>query len=166
MMRTDHEDSERDDAAPVEMLAALFEARGWPCEFVADDEIHGEIQGAWASYPNRCAIDGISNGTGAWDSDDGLDKFYEKYEHPIWTKVGDAAREAGGHGGMDFVMLWRIVYCLRNGLPIDQDVYDAASWSVISPLSEWSVANRGGSIDVPDFTRGNWGNVKPLVMVP
>lgn len=54
MMRTDHEDSERDDAAPVEMLAALFEARGWPCEFVADDEIHGEIQGAWASYQLRC----------------------------------------------------------------------------------------------------------------
>lgn len=123
-------------------------------------------KGAWASYPNRCAIDGISNGTGAWDSDDELGKFYEKYEHPIWTEVGDAAREAGGHGGMDFVMLWRIVYCLRNGLPIDQDVYDAASWSVISPLSEWSVANRGGSIDVPDFTRGNWRSVKPLVIEP
>lgn len=54
MMRTGHEDSERDDAAPVDMLASLFEARGWPCEFVAEDEIHGEIQGSWANYQVRC----------------------------------------------------------------------------------------------------------------
>lgn len=53
-MRTGHEDSERDDAAPVDMLASLFEARGWPCEFVSEDEIHGEIQGSWASYQLRC----------------------------------------------------------------------------------------------------------------
>jgi hypothetical protein len=66
---------------------------------------------------------------------------------------------------MDFIMLWRIVYCLRNGLPLDQDVYDAASWSVITPLSERSVANRGRSIDVPDFTRGKWREMKPLGIV-
>jgi len=66
---------------------------------------------------------------------------------------------------MDFVMLWRIVYCLRNGLPLDQDVYDAATWSVISPLSEKSVAQRGRPQNVPDFTRGQWKTMKPLEIV-
>jgi hypothetical protein len=62
-------------------------------------------------------------------------------------------------------MLWRLVYCLRNGLALDQDVYDAASWSVISPLSEKSVAHRGRSVDVPDFTRGKWKTMAPLGIV-
>lgn len=53
-MRTGHDENERDDAAPVDMLAQLFEARGWPCEFVSDDEIVGEIQGSWANYQVRC----------------------------------------------------------------------------------------------------------------
>ena len=57
---------------------------------------------------------------------------------------------------MDFIMDWRLIDCLRNGLPLDQDVYDAALWSSIAPLSEWSVANRATSIDVPDFTNGSW----------
>ena len=66
---------------------------------------------------------------------------------------------------MDFVMLWRIVYCLRNGLSMDQDVYDAAAWSAISPLSEISVANRSRPVDVPDFTRGKWRAREPLGIV-
>ncbi|MCV6605908.1 MAG: hypothetical protein OIF34_11425, partial [Porticoccaceae bacterium] len=70
----------------------------------------------------------------------------------------------GGHGGMDFVMLWRLVYCLRNGLPLDQDVYDAASWSVMVDLCERSVKGRGASVDFPDFTRGGWKQVRPLVI--
>jgi hypothetical protein len=57
---------------------------------------------------------------------------------------------------MDFLMDWRLIDSLRNGLTLDQDVYDAALWSVITPLSEWSVANRSQSIDVPDFTCGSW----------
>jgi len=77
-------------------------------------------------------------------------------------RVGEKAREIGGHGGMDFIMDWRMIDCLRNGLPLDQDVYDAALWSVITPLSEWSVANRSSSIDVPDFTCGSWEVNKPV----
>lgn len=72
------------------------------------------------------------------------------------------AKEIGGHGGMDFLMDWRLIDCLRNGLPMDMDVYDAAAWSVIGPLSEWSVANRSGSITIPDFTGGAWKSNKPL----
>ena len=63
---------------------------------------------------------------------------------------------------MDFMMDWRLIDCLRNGLPLDQDVYDAALWSAITPLSEQSVANRAGSVDVPDFTRGNWKTNAPV----
>jgi len=59
-------------------------------------------------------------------------------------------------------MVWRIIYCLRNGLPLDQDVYDAAAWSVITPLSEASVKNRGRSYDIPDFTRGKFKTMKPI----
>ena len=71
------------------------------------------------------------------------------------------AKKVGGHGGMDFIMDWRLIDCLRNGLPLDQSVYDGALWSSIAPLSEWSVANRSQSIDVPDFTGGSWKTNKP-----
>jgi hypothetical protein len=86
----------------------------------------------------------------------------DQYTPPIVRKIGEMARQVGGHGGMDFLMDWRTVDCLRNGLPLDQDVYDAASWSCIGPLSEWSVAHRSNAIDVPDFTRGAWKTNKPV----
>ncbi|MBE9461506.1 Gfo/Idh/MocA family protein [Dyadobacter subterraneus] len=86
----------------------------------------------------------------------------EKYTPPIIKKIGEAAKQVGGHGGMDFLMDWRTIDCLRNGLPLDQDVYDAALWSSIGPLSEWSVAHRSNSIDVPDFTSGSWKTNKPV----
>lgn len=89
-------------------------------------------------------------------------RLREKYDHPLWKKLEAEAKAHGGHGGMDFVMVWRIIYCLRHGLPLDQDVYDAASWSCITALSEWSVANRSQSIDVPDFTRGHFAVMKPV----
>ena len=76
----------------------------------------------------------------------------------------DVANSDGGrdHVGLDFVMLWRMVYCLRNGLSLDQNVYDAAAWSVIVDLSNQSVARRGNSIDFPDFTRGEWRFLQPI----
>ncbi|MBN8857267.1 MAG: Gfo/Idh/MocA family oxidoreductase [Sphingobacteriales bacterium] len=86
----------------------------------------------------------------------------EKYAPEIVKKIGEAARQVGGHGGMDFLMDWRTIDCLRNGLPLDQDVYDAALWSSVSPLSVWSVANRSNSITVPDFTRGAWKKNTPV----
>ena len=74
------------------------------------------------------------------------------------------AQRNGGHGGMDFLMLWRMIYCLRNAIPLDQNVYDAAAWSVIAPLSAQSVSDRSNSIDIPDFTRGVWQKTPPLVI--
>ncbi len=97
-----------------------------------------------------------------WLKPDQMKEVYAKYTPPIVKHVGDIAKKVGGHGGMDFIMDWRLIDCLRNGLPLDQDVYDAALWSCISPLSEKSVANRGRSMDVPDFTRGSWKTNKPI----
>ncbi|MEP7319581.1 MAG: acetylgalactosaminidase, partial [Panacibacter sp.] len=78
------------------------------------------------------------------------------YTPEIIKHVADVAKVIGGHGGMDFIMDWRLIDCLRNGLPLDMDVYDAAAWCSITPLSIWSVAKRSNSIDVPDFTGGSW----------
>jgi len=89
-------------------------------------------------------------------------KLEKQYTPEIVKKVGEMAKQIGGHGGMDFMMDWRLIDCLRNGLPLDQDVYDAASWSVIAPLSIWSVSNRSNSIDVPDFTAGSWKSNRPV----
>ena len=85
-----------------------------------------------------------------------MTKLEQQYTPGIVKKIGELAKAIGGHGGMDFMMDWRLIDCLRNGLPVDMDVYDAASWSVIGPLSEWSVANGSLPIEIPDFTNGNW----------
>lgn len=97
-----------------------------------------------------------------WLNETEMKKLEEKYTPEIVTKIGEMAKKVGGHGGMDFMMDWRTIDCLRNGLPLDQDVYDAALWSSIAPLSEKSVANRSNSVDVPDFTRGAWKTNAPL----
>ena len=97
-----------------------------------------------------------------WLDDNELKAVEEQFTPEIVKYVGDLAKQIGGHGGIDFMMDWRLVGCLRNGLPLDQDVYDAASWSVISPLSEISVNNRSNSVDVPDFTCGSWKTNSPV----
>ncbi len=91
-----------------------------------------------------------------------VDSLLKVYEHPFWKEIGERARKAGGHGGMDFIMLYRLIYCLHNGLPLDQDVYDAAEWSCIVPLSEQSVLNGSVPVKIPDFTRGDWKQLKGL----
>jgi len=93
-------------------------------------------------------------------SDAALDSILKVYEHPIVTEIGEKAKEVGGHGGMDFIMDYRLIYCLRNGLPLDQDVYDAAEWSAVIELSQVSVKNNGMPVKIPDFTRGSWKEVK------
>lgn len=96
-----------------------------------------------------------------WLKPEELKELQDKYTPPIVKHIGEIAKNVGGHGGMDFIMDWRLIDCLRNGLPLDQDVYDAAAWSSVFPLSEKSVVNRSKSVDVPDFTRGGWKTNKP-----
>lgn len=98
----------------------------------------------------------------SWIKKEELDDLYKKYSTPIVNHIGAIAKDVGGHGGMDFIMDWRLIDCLRNGLPLDEDVYDAALWSSIAPLSERSVASRSKTMDVPDFTRGNWKTNQPV----
>ena len=84
----------------------------------------------------------------------------EKYIHPIIKEVGEVAKSVGGHGGMDYIMDYRLIYCLRNGLPLDMDVYDLAEWCSLIPLSALSIENGSAPVEVPDFTRGNWQKIK------
>ena len=93
-------------------------------------------------------------------SDETRDMLMEKYKHPIAKEIEAKAREVGGHGGMDFIMDYRLIYCLRNGLPLDQDVYDAAEWSCIGGLSAASIENGNMPVEFPDFTRGDWNRIK------
>ena len=95
-------------------------------------------------------------------SDEERDALLEQYKHPIIKEVGEVAKKVGGHGGMDFIMDYRLVYCLRNGLPLDMDVYDAAEWSAMGELTRISIENGSKPVKVPDFTRGNWDKVDGL----
>lgn len=115
-------------------------------------------KGAAVKYPEPK----INFGHEDWVSAEEMKELEKKYQAPIVTKVGELAKQIGGHGGMDFLMDWRTIDCLRNGLPLDMDVYDAAAWSSVGPLSEKSVKNRSSSVDVPDFTSNSWKTNKPL----
>lgn len=109
-------------------------------------------KGIFRDYPPRIFIDGQEGGH-TWAT---LDKYKEQYESSLWKKQGEMARKLGGHGGMDYLMCYRLVQCLREGLEPDIDVYDAAAWSVPGPLSQLSVAQGSMAVKFPDFTRGHW----------
>jgi predicted dehydrogenase len=116
----------------------------------------GIIQG----WPDRIHIEGRSP-EHAWEP---LTRYYDEFEHPLW-KSARVQGATAGHGGMDFLEDWRLIQCLRAGLPTDQTVYDAAAWSAIVELTMRSVAARGRPQDVPDFTRGKWQTIPPLGIV-
>lgn len=84
----------------------------------------------------------------------------QKYLPPFVQELEETARRVGGHGGMDFLMDYRLVYCLQNGLPLDMDVYDMAEWCCLGPLTRLSIENGSAPVAIPDFTRGAWDKVK------
>jgi predicted dehydrogenase len=86
----------------------------------------------------------------------------EKYKHPMVVGIEEKAKQVGGHGGMDFIMDYRLIHCLQNGLPLDMDVYDLAEWSCLGPLTEISLDNNSSPVEIPDFTRGGWNKLKGL----
>ena len=121
-------------------------------------------KGTLASYPNRLTIEGVTP-LEEWTEGETWEKYVAQYEHPLFKRIGELAKKMGGHGGMDFIELYRMVECLRNGLPLDQNVYEGCFWSSVAPLSERSVSEGGAPQAFQDFTRGNWKATKPLAIV-
>ena len=93
-------------------------------------------------------------------SEENMKALRKHYRHPIIQKYGEMAEKVGGHGGMDFFMDVRMVYCLQNGLPLDMDVYDLAEWCCLAELGSLSMDNGNCAVSFPDFTRGHWNEVK------
>ena len=124
-------------------------------------------KGAMGDYPFRCAFETKCGDrkAHAWFDEKQAEDIRKKYMHPLWRDVSEVAQKVGGHGGMDFIMDLRWAYCLQNGLPLDMDVYDLAVTSCICELTETSVRNGSKPVSIPDFTRGNWKNVKPWGVV-
>ena len=122
-------------------------------------------QGTLAGFPNRMAIEGVTKSYHEWAENAAWEEIAAKYEHPLYKRMGELAKEMGGHGGMDFLMLFRIIECLQKGEALDQNVYEGCFWSAVGPLSEKSVAEDGSSQPFPDFTRGNWKATKPLGII-
>ena len=119
-------------------------ALGSPCRFGWLDKTDGRV-GEFFDYKKAMEI-------------------REQYKHPFWKVAGEMAQKVGGHGGMDFIMDLRWAYCLQNGLPLDTDVYDLATYSSIVELSERSVNAGGKVMEFPDYTRGGWKTAKPFTV--
>ncbi len=133
---------------------------------------HNLIQGTkgtLAGFPTRVALEGGVPGATEnhhrWAQGEQLEALYDQYEHPLYKRLGILAKKMGGHGGMDFMMRYRMVECLRKGLPLDQNVYEGCLWSAVAPLSEASVAQGGMPQKFPDFTRNQWQQTQALAIV-
>ena len=124
-------------------------------------------RGVLQDYPLRIAIEeSLGKGVHAFDEKK-TQEIRQKYKHPLWKTRDEIAKRmpVTGHGGMDFLMILRLSYCLQNGLPLDMNVYDLASWCCLCDLTEKSADNRGRSRDIPDFTRGGWKTAPKLGLV-
>jgi hypothetical protein len=120
-------------------------------------------KGILADYPYRVGWEDVSGaGVHSFFAGEKAEEIRKEFMHPLWKQSGEMAKKMGGHGGMDFLMVLRLAYCLQNGLPLDQNVYDLASWCCLCELSERSVRHRSASMDSPDFTRGAWETTAPI----
>ena len=133
---------------------------------------HNLIQGTkgtLAGFPTRVAleggVEGVTKNHHSWAQGKDLEVLYEKYDHPLYKRLGALAKKMGGHGGMDFMMRYRIIECLRKGEPLDQNIYEGCFWSAVTPLSARSIEDGGAPQRFPDFTRGNWKKTKPLSII-
>jgi len=124
--------------------------------------------GTLAGFPTRVALEGgvlgITKDHHSWVQGEAMAAVYEKYDHPLYKRLNSQAK-GSGHGGMDGIMMYRIVECLQQGQPLDQNLYEGCFWSAVSPLSEASVASGGQPQQFPDFTRGQWKNTAPLAII-
>ncbi|MCR5751401.1 MAG: Gfo/Idh/MocA family oxidoreductase, partial [Kiritimatiellae bacterium] len=126
----------------VQGSRGCFWGYGWPARLAVAKKPGGEVGKEWMPQKE-------------------YDEYAAKYRHPLWKSAGEIAKKVGGHGGMDFIMDLRWAYCLQNGLPLDMDVYDLASWSSIVECSRRSDLAGGAPVELPDFTRGAWKTAEP-----
>ena len=133
---------------------------------------HNLIQGTkgtLAGFPTRVAleggVEGVTKNHHSWAQGKDLEVLYEKYDHPLYKRLGALAKKMGGHGGMDFMMRYRIIECLKKGEPLDQNMYEGCFWSAVTPLSARSIEDGGAPQRFPDITRGNWKKTKPLSII-
>lgn len=116
-------------------------------------------------YPSRLYIDKeeLTFWGHEWLDKEDYTTYRNKYEHPMIKKLKSISSNfKQGHGGMDFVMMYRLIRCLNLGLPLDINLYDSVIWSAVTPLSELSVASDSLSLPFPDFTGGTWKKENPL----
>ncbi len=119
-------------------------------------------QGIYLATLDKVYTEGRSPKPDTWEP---IDDYYKQFEHPLWKAWGEKAFARGGHGGADWMELYRLIKAIRTGTPPDIDVYDAATWSCITELSEKSVARRSSPMDFPDFTRGRWKTTPPIGII-
>ncbi len=115
-------------------------------------------KGLWMDVNKGIYIEGNSAKAHQWDD---AKQWLEKYDHPLWTRWTKQTENAG-HGGMDFFVIHSFIESVKRQIPTAMDVYDAAAWSAITPLSESSIDQGGTSVDFPDFTNGKWMYRKPV----
>ena len=139
---------------PYSRMYQLQGTKGYANKYPNEGLALGGEQLKDVAYDNLDAEEFMS-----WEEKEAL---MEQYKHPIVKGIEEKAREVGGHGGMDFIMDYRLIYCLHNGLPLDQDVYDAAEWSSLVELTEVSINNGSMPVVMPDFTRGEWNKIDGL----
>ena len=132
---------------------------------------HNLVQGTMgtlAGFPTRVAreggVEGITKDHHRWVQGEQMQMLYEKYDHPLYKRLNTSTKNTG-HGGMDGIMMYRIVECLHKGQPLDQNVYEGALWSAVGPLSAVSIAQEGMPQKFPDFTRGEWNKTDPLRII-
>lgn len=113
--------------------------------------------GLWMDVAKGIHIEGKSK-PHQWDE---AKKWFEKYDHPLWARWSKEA-QGSGHGGMDFYVIHSFIESVKRKTATAMDVYDAAAWSAITPLSERSIEKGNTTVEFPDFTGGQWMNRKPV----
>jgi hypothetical protein len=109
-------------------------------------------RGLWMDVNQSLYIEGVSKTNDAWEA---AAPYLDKYDHPLWKRWLKESDNAG-HGGMDFFVLHAFIEAIKRAAPTPMDVYDAAAWSAITPLSEMSLALGSQTVEFPDFTSGQW----------
>ncbi|MBN8553792.1 MAG: Gfo/Idh/MocA family oxidoreductase [Caulobacterales bacterium] len=118
--------------------------------------VQGE-KGLWMDLNRSIYVEGTSPEPHRWEEAQG---WLDRYDHPLWAEFADQAAGAG-HGGMDFFVIHVFIEAMKTGHPMPIDIFDAVTWSAITPLSEASIAAGNATVDFPDFTEGGWRTAGP-----